>query len=295
MTQPQKLHKVSGNTKPLTCTFKRSRNYCFTDFEILEWETIYNDNIDIIRYICVGQEFCPKTEKLHLQGWIQFHNPKSLRQVKKIAQSNKLHIEACRGSEKTNDKYCKKDGKYKSWGTFKSQGQRTDLEACKLLIDQGKKLYEIAQNYFPTFVRYFKGLERYKTYKEEEERGEWRNVEVIVLSGKTGSGKTKAAMMNASYKIEGSSLDWWDGYNGETSICIDEYDNDVKITKLLNLLDGYKLRLPIKGGFTYANWNKVYITTNLTEEQLHPQAKQEHRKALDRRITHWIDTNEWVC
>ena len=40
-------------------------------------------------------------------------------------------------------------------------------------------------------------------------------------------------------------------------------------------LDGYQLRLPIKGGHTYAYWNKVYITTNKPWENWHEHAFEE--------------------
>jgi hypothetical protein len=91
-------------------------------------------------------------------------------------------------------------------------------------------------------------------------------------------------MEEVDFKISGDALQWWDGYDGEKSILIDEYDNQIPITRLLNLLDGYHLRLPVKGGFTYAAWTKVIITTNLNPLELHPNAKQQHRAALHRRI-----------
>ena len=122
---------------------------------------------------------------------------------------------------------------------------------------------------------------------DKKNRKKFRKVEVVVLSGSTGTGKTRKAMEEANYKITGNQLQWWDGYEGEKCICIDEYNNDIGITELLNILDGYELRLPIKGSFTYANWNKVYITTNLTKSQFHSNAKSEHRKALFRRVTKW--------
>ena len=133
-------------------------------------------------------------------------------------------------------------------------------------------------------------MKEYKTMIDKEKRKGFRAVETEVLSGPTGCGKTRRAMESDNvYKIEGSSLQWWDGYEGESTILIDEYSNDVPITKLLNILDGYELRLPIKGGFTYANWNKVYITTNLKKSELHNNAKPEHINALNRRITKWSD------
>ena len=99
-------------------------------------------------------------------------------------------------------------------------------------------------------------------------------------------------MEEAEYRIQGTQLSWWQDYDGEKCICIDEYNNDVPIGEMLNLLDGYQLRLNVKGSHTYANWTKVYITTNLKLDELHANAKQAHRDALFRRITTIIDTWE---
>jgi len=67
---------------------------------------------------------------------------------------------------------------------------------------------------------------------------------------------------------------------------IDEYANQVKITRLLGILDGHLLRLNMKGTFGYANWDLVIITTNL--DVLHSKANPLHQDALERRITRRI-------
>lgn len=265
----------------------RSRNYCFTDFQDTDYEKLYTEYKDIIRYICFGKEICPKTGKKHIQGWIQLVNPRRFGGIKKLL-GPKVHIEACRGSEYDNDKYCTKDGKYKTFGKFKTQGMRTDLEAIKKNIDDGSSRSEIIADHFSTYCRYRNGINDYINIKEESKRSKFREVEVEYIHGDTGTGKTRYGMAQCQYKITGDNLQWWDGYNGESSILIDEYDNNIPITKLLNILDGYKLRLPIKGGFTYANWTKVIITSNNDKSCLHPNAKPAHRKALFRRITRTI-------
>ncbi len=261
---------------------KQCKNWCFTDFELKDWESISKD--ENIRYMCWGLEVCPKSKREHIQGWIQFHNKKRLAGVKKVCLSKSIHLEACRGDEFDNDKYCKKDGKYKSVGEFIKQGQRTDLMKIKEGIDNGERMDKLAGENFETWLKYNRGFQRYKEMVDKKKRSKFRLIDVKLFHGKTGTGKTRQAMEHEDvYKICGSQLNWWDGYDGEKRIVIDEYNNDVGITKLLNILDGYVLRLPIKGGFTYANWNEVIITTNL--RTLHSKAKPEHKAALKRRIT----------
>lgn len=265
----------------------QSRNWQFTDFKNLNIDNIYDRYKDIIRYIAYGKEICPTTGKEHNQGWIQFINKKRFNGVKKIFGCKSIHIEPCQGSEYDNEKYCAKDGKFKSFGNFVSMGERTDFEQIKLKLDQNKPLIEVANDHFSDFIRYSKGIKEYRALVLQKMCQGFRKVEVIVLQGKTGLGKTRKAMEEATYKIEGGKLQWWDGYEGEKCICIDEFANQVPITELLNLLDGYQLRLSVKGSHTYANWNKVYITTNLRKREWYPCANEEHRRALFRRITKW--------
>ena len=194
------------------------------------------------------------------------------------------------GTEVQNDAYCNKSNSlssFQSFGEFIIQGQRTDLEKIKFYLDQKKKMHWISVAFFANYLRYFRGMEKYRELVAKKDSTEFRQVEVIIHSGSTGTGKTRLAMEQAEFMIQGDGLQWWDGYEGEEVICIDEYSNQVNITKLLSLLDGYQLRLPIKGGFTYANWTKVYITTNLPH--LHEKAREEHIHALNRRVTKWIN------
>lgn len=269
----------------------RSRNWCFTDFELLDFKKVYDTYNDIIRYLCFGLELCPKTKKQHYQGWIQFVNPKRLNGVKKILGSKKIHVESCRGSELQNNKYCCKDGKHTQLGSFKSQGCRTDLENIKRQIENGTKLVDIISDNFEKFCQYRNGIKEYKQLCDFKNRNNFRVLNVTFICGPTGVGKTRFVFDKETdiFKIQGSGLEWFDGYDGEDVLLIDEYNNNIKIDQLLALLDGYKLRLPLKGSFTYANWHKVYITSNLRREELHPNAKPEHINALDRRVNNFID------
>ncbi len=83
--------------------YKQSRNWCFTDFDLLDLSEIYNTHIDIIRYICWGKEICPKTKKKHNQGWVQFLNKKTMGGVKRVFGTKKLCLFACKGSEFQNE------------------------------------------------------------------------------------------------------------------------------------------------------------------------------------------------
>ncbi len=285
------MTKIIKNPK-----FNQARNWCFTDFDMIEFEKIYEEYNDIVRYIGWGLEKCPKTGKMHQQGWVQFVNKKRIGGVKKIMGSKKIHLEACRGSEIENEKYCAKDNNFKFLGRFKVQGQRSDLESIKKALDAGENLMYVAENHFGDFIRYHKGFQAYKKMVDKKRTKKFRDIQVTFVTGPTGTNKTRNAVESNpdAYMIQGANLKWFDGYDMEKTLIIDEYNNDIGITGLLNLLDGYQLRLETKGSHTYANWNKVVITTNLKKEEIHAQAKEAHIAALGRRVTKWDDIWEKI-
>ena len=282
------------NIEQMSKNLSQSRNWTFTDFELLNIKSIYDEYKDIIRYVGWGKETCPTTKRVHNQGWIQFTTKRRLNGVKNIMGTKKIHVEACRGTPDQNDNYCKKDGDFQSFGKFIRQGARTDLEYITKLITEGISLNTIALENPSAWVKYHQG---FKALAAEVCRGtlsEFRHVDIEVYLGATGTGKTRKAVTDNAdaYMINGFDMRWFDGYTGQKTLIIDEYSNDVKITRLLKLLDGYQLRLEQKGTFTYAKWTKVIMTTNLDIADIHPNARVAHIKALNRRVNTWIQFNE---
>lgn len=247
--------------------------------------------LEWVSYGVCGKEVAPSTGTPHLQGFLQLTKRMRIKSVNdklKAAVAKSVWTQAAKGGPTKNLEYCSKAGDFKEWGKPRSQGKRMDLEAAYDAARSDKPMIEVADEHKSAFIRYHRGIEKVRELHNKEQASEWREVKTTLHTGPTGCGKTRTAMASAErvYKIQGDQLKWWDGYEGEDTIVIDEYSNDVKVTTLLSFLDGYKLRLPIKGGFTYARWTKVHITTNLFE--LHEQAKDAHRDALARRITKTI-------
>jgi len=276
---------------------------CFTHNEYTDGDIEKIKALPWITYGCIGKEV-GESGTPHLQGYIQFKR----RAVKKTtdelekALGKRPHCEVAKGTSEQAATYCKKDGDFTEWGTVSYSGKRMDLETAFDDARSDMRMLDVAEKHKSTYIRYHRGIEKVREMHNKDKAADWRDVEVIVMTGPTGCGKTRSAMAGHEgpvYKIQGDQLQWWDGYEGEKTVVIDEYSNDVKITTLLSLCDGYKLRLPVKGGFTYARWTKLYITTNLQTEELHDQAKPEHRAALMRRIktimSFWSSSdNPWL-
>lgn len=267
------------------------KDYTARNYAITMWtdpDAVLSKGIENIRYMISGKEICPETGKTHWQCYVELNKNIRLAGLKKLLEDNTLHAEKRWGTRDQARNYCMKDKDFKEYGKWiKGQGHRSDLDTIVERLKEGEKLSQLMLEDPTTYCKYRNGLKDIGAEINKLNTPDWRNVEVVVLSGPTGCGKTRTAMKEATYKIEGSNLKWWQDYDRDDVICIDEYDNDIKITELLNLLDGYKLRLNVKGSHTYANWTKVFITTNLRKEQLHAQAKEAHINALFRRITRW--------
>lgn len=245
-----------------------SRDYVFTSWHKPEYDE------SGIKYVCWGIEQCPTTAREHYQGYVIFKRTHRIPNAKRIlGGGDTIHLEPRRGTRQQARDYTRKDGDIYEWGEFES-----------LTFDQlfSQDLEFLKKNYPAFFCRYHKGLALLKTGNQKK----WRDVEVIVIWGDTGTFKTRQVMeMEDVYKLD-PPYTWWDGYLGEDILLLDDYKKGaINRGQLLNICDGYKLRLETKGGHTFANWTKVYITSNFSPDSW-------ACSALKRRITSYIFTSD---
>lgn len=129
-----------------------------------------------IQYCVYQTEKCPRTGRIHLQGFLQLKNRKRRSTVKKIIGYNEVHVEPMRGTPQQASDYCEKQdsklpGPSDKWGQMVKQGQRTDLLKVKAAIAEGKTFMDLTKDdelfsavaRCPTFVKEVIQL------KEEEE------------------------------------------------------------------------------------------------------------------------------
>lgn len=209
----------------------------------------------------------------HFQGYLQFTKKRRISELIKMIP--RAHFEPQRA--KNNDdarNYCAKvddpsyiDGPYE-WGHYEGQGARCDLMDCKAMIDSGKSLYDVAQVHFSDAIRYTRGLQWYQqlVLKRQAQRTTFDGLTVIV--GPTGCGKSHWAQ--AEYpdaywltRPQGHNTNaFFDLYEGEKQLVMDEFYGWLPYDFLLRLCDKYKLQLPIKGSFAVCQITSVIITSN---------------------------------
>jgi len=128
-------------------------------------------------------------------------------------------------------------------------------------------MLQIAEEYFGDYLRYHRGLEKYQLLNKVDKIPLWRQVKTVVLWGPTGAGKTRSAYAfdQTLFKLsppQSNSLVWWDTYQGQSTLLIDDFYGWIRPHVMLELLDGYPMLNQVKGGHTAAAWTNVIITSN---------------------------------
>lgn len=164
-------------------------------------------------------------------------------------------------------------------GVCRGQGRRTDIEDATALLRSGGTFADMALEHTPAFVKYHSGMSKFHFIWQAKQAKKWRTLKVKVLWGPTGVGKTRTAVEEAGAngcdyylirKDDGKTI-WWDGYNGEKNLIIDEMTSEFMHYKaFLAVLDGYTYRLPVKGGHKYALWDNVWITSSMPPNDWYP-------------------------
>lgn len=231
----------------------RTRGWCFTINNYSEEDILFLKQLETT-YLCFGKEIAPTTGTPHLQGYLRLKNPKSWETMKELHKT--AHWEAAKAGIGANRRYCSKEGEFWEQGVKPRQGARTDLEAVAELVQNGASLEEVAEEHPATFVRYARGLTALKG-RLTKDRSEMP--EVVWLWGSTGVGKTREAMSSLSvYMKDGTQ--WWDGYDQQERIVIDDFDGKWPFRDFLRLLDRYPYQGQTKGGYVKINSKEIYIT-----------------------------------
>lgn len=275
---------------------KKSSTWAFTDFGqdgvFHNWEEEFLDenNYQGIGY---GKEKCPKTGRWHLQGHFQLKTSKRWSTVKNSIPKW-IHIEPCKGTVAQNIKYCSKGGDYRQFGNFIVAGQKRKLaDMAQHIVDHPEEKFDDMMLDNPELsVRHGKGLKRLKTIVDRKTTPSYQPVEVIYVWGEPRLGKTRWAEWvggNDFFKLPAARLEdgWFDGYDGQSVLIIDDYAGNAKCTFMKHLLDNYTMDLKVKGGFVRSKWSMVIITSNHDFDDLHEKAKPIDKKAIKARID-WI-------
>lgn len=280
--------------------FRRCLGTCHDLSMYEKWQTL--DLADEkIRYLNYQVEVCPKTNKEHLQYYLESYAQVRTTQVQSILM-NKVNVQAplvtsrayCRDyCLKTDTPYFRdtypqwfeKDASGHSKGLRKEgtnpielgvfqqkKGDRTDLHQMYEKINSGATELEVYKACPTQYIKFSTGVRRVRALLSQDllTNRFIPDLEVIVVWGKSRSGKTRWVLeqhpgTDIYEPILSSSAGkyWFDGYDGQKVILLNEFYGQLRSHYMQNLLDCYRRQVEKKGDTVVSNWNKIYITSNV--------------------------------
>lgn len=283
---------------------ERYRDVCFTN---------YNDKRSSykglpVTYLVSQLELCPSSGRQHEQGFAQSKNPKSTKAWQKALGIPNAHCEQRRGTVTQAREYCistqwpDHNGDLKDKGQVEdtireygevdllsNPGRRQELLHVKDLLDQGIPLNQLAErdDCFSQFCKHEKYFAKYITLKRR--RKSFSPPDVYVRWGPTGTGKTRFVFDQVSdwdelFVFDADNHPWFDGYNGQRVVLIEEFRGQIPYARLLRILDGYPVDLPVKNSMVSWSPTTIYFTSPLTPSNWYKTSECDNYLQLHRRF-----------
>lgn len=235
-----------------------SRSWCYTLNNYTDQDISQFDAFLCTRHRCALEVGESGTK--HMQGMITFTKAYKLSGLKKLSPN--CHWEICKCFDMALN-YCTK-GKIIIEKDNRQRGRRNDIHKVTEEIVKGEKVSTLALEYPVEYVKYYRGFEKLQ-FIVDKKNAKFEKCQVTVIHGPTRTGKTTKA-----YEIDPGLYDlpvgggnlWFDGYDGEKTILLDDFEGQFQYYDMLRVCDGHPGKFPFKGGFYIKNWNHVIITSN---------------------------------
>lgn len=244
---------------------KQLKHFAFTwnNYQDVDYIDILNKakNDLGISYIVYGYEIAPTTGTLHLQGYVQTEKRVYLTKINKCLP--KVHITICNGSSQDNIDYCKKLDNFVEDGVPRTEARRIkkckdDWEALVNLAESGK-IQEIRTDFPKEYLVY------YRTFQQIAQ--DRLKPEPIVRAcywiwGKPGSGKSRAVHQHFPDAYWKNANKWWDGYQGQESVVLDDLGGAFLYEHLKRWADRYPVIGEVKGSSIGLSYKRFIVTSN---------------------------------
>lgn len=195
--------------------------------------------------------------------------------------AKEIHLEAAGGTAKHNLDYCtKEDSRVEGTepiveGEFPKPGQRNDLATFAETAWTTRSKYEVAQEFPGRMLKYSTHWDRLRGLKKPPVK---KDMYVEVHYGKSRTGKSHYCEITMGADLgeevcvlgRGNSGVWFDNYDGEDILVIDEFHGWIRIDKFKRMLDGYRYWCEKKGGGCWLLATKIRIISNRHPKHWYP-------------------------
>ena len=263
---------------------KRAYGWAFTHNNYTNESIEAIKNLDC-KYLVFGREVAPSTGTPHIQGYINFVCQKSWSKCRKLFSGLiQAHIFPAIGSHEQNFRYCtKEDPAFFEKGT-KPMNQK---EKGKAGADKIKAMWDLAKK--GEFEKLPLSMIRTAEYVHAKygpkpvDRAELDNKWIW---GESGVGKSKYVRDTHSVFYSKPMSKWWDGYNGEDVVVLDDFapEHTQYLQYYLKIwTDHYVFNAEVKGGMLRARPKTFIVTSQYSPETCFPEP--ETLQAIRRRFT----------
>lgn len=284
---------------------KRSYDEAFSgDYLPREWISTWNNyeetDISAFRSWCgerttfsvvgceVGKQGTPHLQGFHQNGKIKFapfHKVFPKVWVTPVGKDN-----GCVPYCEKDDKVVIRSGEY----VEKKPGNRSDRHAVAKMAVDGKSMLEIAQSAPEAMILWANGIGKLVALCQKPRD---RNIPkvCICLYGKTGNFKTRRIYEHVEslgeklYPWNPGLKGFFQGYNGEKHVLMDEFRGQIPMDELLQITDRYPMRVNLKNYDAQFVADFVYFTSPMHPKDwytgcLHDPVQQLERRFGDRII-----------
>lgn len=191
----------------------------------------------------------------HLQGFVGFKFQKPMSVVKRILGRDDIHVEIMKGRLSDNERYCTKQGSFDhEFGDVPADRKQAGEKRWNIARDKVRqdKVQDLEEEDFEIYTKYGKRLKEMARDRRDVKPidGDLKDRNIWIY-GEPGTGKSR--LVRKTYPAKQLYLKdcnkWWDGYDDQPFVLIDDIDNKWKgINKLKNWADHYPFKPEIKGG-----------------------------------------------
>lgn len=216
----------------------------------------------------------------HIQGFMALKKKSTITGIRKhFPEGFSMHMEACKGNAQQNIDYCTKGEDYETWGDLPTDTKRKydnsekeDLGQAYKLIKEGRQ--EEIQPYIR--LKYAVNIDKVASKVKhvvqhlDKPCGLW-------IWGVSGAGKSTMARSFGNDVYDKPLNPWWDGYDGESIVLLDDvhpHHGRSLETNLKRWADKFTFIGMVKGSTTgVIRPKRIIVTSQYSIEQIFGERK----------------------